>query len=92
MPDDKTKIMTDISKTPRLYTETRLAADGQAELSGGDKAKLAQAAADIQAEDDTYWRAFRGELIDFFKNASTGVGGNYATGMVKDIIAFLSNL
>ena len=35
MPDDKTKIMTDISKTPRLYTETRLAADGQAELNAG---------------------------------------------------------
>ena len=35
MPNDKTKIMTDISKTPRLYTETRLAADGQAELNAG---------------------------------------------------------
>ncbi len=74
----------------QTLAERAAAAESEARLSNQDKAKLTQVAADIQAENGTYWNAFKGELTEFFKNAGAGVGGNYATDAVKDFIEIIS--
>lgn len=70
----------------QTLAERAVAAENEAGLSNQERAKLTQAAADIQAESGTYWSVFKGELIEFFKGAGAGVGGNYATDAVKDFI------
>lgn len=81
VPDNDT--LRQVISTIQAVAERALATTDQDALSGADKVALTQAATDIHEADSTYWRAFKAELIDFFRGVGSGVGGNAATEILQ---------